>query len=251
MANSFTNAIRWMKITKTSYECIGDLVTNVCKALGNVDIQDINSTLTRIARKQDVADRDVQIAKLIQKKGELETRLAEKEVDLKREEAKNKRTQRLFGLLEDHVRNMGDVVTKARLYNEVMAKTGTITSFKLIHICVDYSAKMETILAEMWSLFSARNRFVCSTPIPLDKVLDLAEFPELPLADVLQGLHTSTTLRTNPDSSRSKIRRLIQRRHKDPKVQRTVQHQLRIRLLPFRQSQPQPFHPLQLPLPII
>ena len=67
----------------------------------------------------------------------------------------------------------GEVVIKARLYDEAMAKTGTITSLKLIHIYVDYSAKMETILAETWSLFTTQNRFFRSSPIPLEKVPDL------------------------------------------------------------------------------
>ena len=76
-------------------------------------------------------------------------------------------------------------MTKAWLYDEAMAKIGTITSFKLIHICVDYSAKIETILAEMRSLFTAQNRFVHNSSIPLDKVSDLAEFPDLPSVDIL------------------------------------------------------------------
>ena len=59
MANSFTNAIRWMEITKTSYKHIGDVVADVCKVLENVNIRDIDSALTWIARKHDEADRDV------------------------------------------------------------------------------------------------------------------------------------------------------------------------------------------------
>ena len=62
MAKSFINAIRWMEIAKTSYEHREDIVVNVCKALGNVDIRDIDSTLTRVAQKHDVADRDARIA---------------------------------------------------------------------------------------------------------------------------------------------------------------------------------------------
>ena len=49
MTNSFTNAIRWMEIAKTSYKHMGDIVSDVCKALGNNDIHDITTTLTRIA----------------------------------------------------------------------------------------------------------------------------------------------------------------------------------------------------------
>ena len=51
MANSFNNAIRWMEIAKTNYEHMGDIVADVCKALGNVDIRDIDSALTRVAQK--------------------------------------------------------------------------------------------------------------------------------------------------------------------------------------------------------
>ena len=90
MTKSFTNAIRWMEIAKTSYEHMEDVVADVCKALENVDTQDIDSTLTRIAQKQDAVDQDVQIVQLIREKGQLETRLAEREVDLKREDAKTK-----------------------------------------------------------------------------------------------------------------------------------------------------------------
>ena len=89
------------------------------------------------------------------------------------------------------------MVTKARLYDEAVAKIGGITILKLIHIYVDYSARMETILAEMRTLFTARNCFFRGSPIPLDKVPDLTEFLDLLLADVLLNLHTLTILRTN------------------------------------------------------
>ena len=143
-----------MEIAKTTYEHMEEIVSNVCKALGDIKIQDIDTALTWIVWKQDVADWDVWIARLIQEKGKLEVRLVKREVDLKREEAKTKGAQRLLGLLEDHVRNTKEVVTKAQLYDEAMTKIRTITSLKLIHICVDYSAKMDTILAEMQSVFT-------------------------------------------------------------------------------------------------
>ena len=70
-----------------------------------------------------MTNQDVRIVKLIQEKGELKARLAEREVDLKREEAKTKGVQRLLGLLDYHIRNTREVVTKAQLYDEVVAKT--------------------------------------------------------------------------------------------------------------------------------
>ena len=65
---------------------------------------------------------------------------------------------------------------------------------------MDYSARMETILAEMRTLFTTLNSFFCGSPILLEKVPNLTEFPDLPQVDMLQNLHTPTTLRTNPKS---------------------------------------------------
>ena len=76
-------------------------------------------------------------------------------------------------------------MTNARIYDEAVAKTGNVTALKLIHICVDYSAKMETILAEMRALFDPRNRFFRGSPVPLEKVPDLSEFSDLPPTEVL------------------------------------------------------------------
>ena len=95
---------------------------------------------------------------------------------------------RLIGLLEEHVWNPGDLVIKARIYDEAVAKVGGVMALELIHICVDYSTRMENILAEMRVLFDNRNRFFRGSPIPLEKLPDLTDFPDLPLADLLQNL---------------------------------------------------------------
>ena len=50
--------------------------------------------------------------------------------------------------------------------------------------CVDYSTRMETIMAEMRVLFDSRNRFFRGSPIPLEKFSDLTDFPDLPPADL-------------------------------------------------------------------
>ena len=92
---------------------------------------------------------------------------------------------------------------KARIFDEAVAKIGGVTALKLIHICVDYSTRMETILAEMRVLFDSRNHFFRGSPIPLEKFLDLTDFPDLPPANLLQNLQTPTTLRTTRDSAES------------------------------------------------
>ena len=46
----------------------------------------------------------------------------------------------------------GDLVTKAQVYDEIMAKAFLMTRAKVINIVVDYSSKMETLLAKMQKL---------------------------------------------------------------------------------------------------
>ena len=164
MSHSFDHAIRWMELAKAQYDQLGDVVVDVCKALGDVALRDIDIALSQVARKQDVAERDSQITQLTREKEELQAQLRKTERELKLEQSKTQGAHRLIGLLEEHVRNLGDLVIKARLYNEAIAKTGGVTALKMIHICVDYSTRMETILAEMRILFDSRNRFFRGSP---------------------------------------------------------------------------------------
>ena len=89
---------------------------------------------------------------------------------------------------------------KAGLYDEAIAKTGGVTALKMIHICVDYSTRMETILAEMRILFDSQNHFFRGSLVPLEKVPDLTDFLDLPPIELLQNLQMPTTLRTTRDS---------------------------------------------------
>ena len=188
MAHSFEHAIRWMELAKAQYNQLGDVVADVCKALGDVAIHDIDTALSQVVRKQEVAERDSRINELTREKEELKDRLRKTDRELKLEQLKTQGAHRLIGLLEEHVQNPGDLVIKARIYDEAVAKIGGVTTLKLIHICVDYSTRMETILAEMRVLFDSRNRFFRGSRILLEKVPDLADFLDLPPADLLQNL---------------------------------------------------------------
>ena len=64
MSHSFDNAIRWMELAKIHYDQLGDIVVDVCKALGNVKIRDIDESLSQVAWKQEVADWDARISHL-------------------------------------------------------------------------------------------------------------------------------------------------------------------------------------------
>ena len=65
MSHSFDHTIRWMELAKAQYDQLGDVVVNVCKALGDVAIQDIDVALFQVARKQEVMERDSLINQLI------------------------------------------------------------------------------------------------------------------------------------------------------------------------------------------
>ena len=75
MSHSFEHAIRWMELAKAQYNQLGDVVVDVCKALGDVAIQDIDTALSQVARKQEVAERDSRINQLTREKEELQDRL--------------------------------------------------------------------------------------------------------------------------------------------------------------------------------
>ena len=138
MSHSFEHAIRWMELAKALYDQLGDVVVDVCKALGDVAIQDIDVALSQVTQKQEVAERDSPINQLIWEKKELQDQFRNTEWELKLEQSKIQGAHRLIGLLEEHVRNLGNLVIKVRIYDEAVAKIGGVTALKLIHICVDY-----------------------------------------------------------------------------------------------------------------
>ena len=49
MSHSFDNAIQWMELAKIHYDQLGDRVANICKALGNVEIQKRDKALFQVA----------------------------------------------------------------------------------------------------------------------------------------------------------------------------------------------------------
>ena len=73
MLHSFDNAIQWMELAKIHYDQLGDVVADVCKVLGNIEIRNIDKALSQVAQKQEVADRDARISQLTREKLELQT----------------------------------------------------------------------------------------------------------------------------------------------------------------------------------
>ena len=103
----------------------------------------------------------------------------------------------LFTQFHNFVGQMDDLVIKARVFDETVAKALPMTGANVINIVVDYSSKMETLLVEMWKLMVRLHPAAIQQPI----VLDLSKFSEIPGAEILQGLATPMkTTGTNRES---------------------------------------------------
>ena len=67
----------------------------------------------------------------------------------------NKKTGEALNLLtqfQSYVGQPGEIVTKARIFDETVAKTLPVIGAKVINIVVDYSSKMEMLLIDMRKL---------------------------------------------------------------------------------------------------
>ena len=67
-------------------------------------------------------------------------------------------------------------MTKARIFDETMAKGLSVTGLKVINIVVDYSAKMEALLVGMRKLMADLHLAVLPT-----ESIDLTDFPKVRL----------------------------------------------------------------------
>ena len=109
----------------------------------------------------------------------------------------------LLRTIDEYIGHLGNIVTKAKLFNEAITKLGSPSGSNVMHIVVDYSAKMK-ILEEMQTLMVGLH----TVPIQLATLLKLIPgtskgFLELPAAEIFQGLLIPTKLvSTNPKSSR-------------------------------------------------
>ena len=83
-----------MELAKAEYDQLGDVVVDVCKALGDVAIHDIDVALSQVTRKHEVAERDSRINQLIREKEELLNRLRKTERELKLKQSKTQGAHR-------------------------------------------------------------------------------------------------------------------------------------------------------------
>ena len=159
----------------------------MAEVLEITDLQDFDRALSTIPKPRDLVDRDNRIRGLQKDKAILNARIARKDTDWAQANQKTGEALNLFTQFQSYVGQPADVVTKARIFDETMAKELLVIGSKVINIVVDYGAKIETLLVGMRKLMADLHPAALSTGS-----IDLTDFPELPAAEILQSLSTST-----------------------------------------------------------
>ena len=151
------------------------------------DLQDFDKALGTIPKPRDLAERDNRIRELQKERVILKARLVWKESDLAKANRKTGEALNLLTQFQSYVGQPGKIVTKARIFNENVAKTLPVTGAKVINIVVDYGSKMETLLIDMCKLMADLHPVV----LPHEPIT-LSEFPEILAAEILHGYSTPT-----------------------------------------------------------
>ena len=152
----------------------------MAEVLEITDLWDFDKVLNTIPKPRDLAERNNRIRGLQKDKAILNTRIARKEADWAQANQKTGEALSLFTQFQSYVGQSGNFVTKARIFDETVAKGLLVTGSKVINIVVDYSAKMEALLVDMWKLMADLH----PEALPTGSI-DLTDFPELPAAKIL------------------------------------------------------------------
>ena len=187
-AQAFDNAITWIETTRENFDALGQIVKDVAEVLEITDLRDFDRVLSTIPKPRDLAERDNRIQGLQKDKAIFNAWIPRKEVD--RAQA-NKKISEAFSLLtqfQSYVGQPGDVVTKARIFDETVAKRLPVTGSKVINIVVDYSSKMEVLLVGMRKLMADLH----PAALPTRLINLMPDFMELPAVEILQGLSNPT-----------------------------------------------------------
>ena len=151
------------------------------------DLRDFDKAFGTIPRPRNLVERDNWIRELQKERAILKARLAQKKSNLATANQKTCEALNLLTQFQSYVGQPGEIVTKARIFDKIVAKTLLVTGAKVINIVVDYSSKMETLLIDMWKLMADLH------PAALPpRHIDLSDFPEIPAAEILHSLSIPT-----------------------------------------------------------
>ena len=177
----------------------------------------------QLPKAQDVADLQARMDCLLKENGELRTRVEEGEAQHKELKELKDRVKaievELKSIREDRDKAVvmarkfhtfmgypGDIVNKARLYDESTSQPGTLSGAKVIRCMVDYSTKIEKLLREMCILLqpigaqpepASTTQQPTPAPVPIptlvaspDMVTPPAERPDPTLHEAIPEINT-------------------------------------------------------------
>ena len=159
----------------------------MAEVLDITDLRDFDKTLGTIPRPRDLAEWDNRIRELQKEKALLKAQLTWKESKLSVVDRKTDEALHLLSQFQTYIGQPGELITKARIFDETVAKVLSMTRAKVMNIVVDYSSKMETLLVEMPKLMASLHLAALQP-----RTLDLSKFPKIPTAEILHGLSTPT-----------------------------------------------------------
>ena len=131
----------------------GEIILATCKKLGKCKPEDLVVVINNLPTRKKVDELEAKNNFLLVKANKLKNKLDEHKA--KNQTAIDKLNASLFlnQKLEEFVSHLGDVLNKARLFDNNLA-TNHVLAAKVISILVEFAAKMEELLDDMRSLFN-------------------------------------------------------------------------------------------------
>ena len=186
-AQAFDNTISWIETARENFDALGRIIKDVAEVLDITDLQDFDKALGSIPKPRDLVEWDNRIRELQKERALLKAQLTWKESELSVVDRKTDEALHLLFQFQAYIGQPGEIVTKARIFDKMVAKALLMTRAKVINIVVDYSSKMETLLVDLRKLMAGLH------PVALQpRTLDLSEFPEIPAVEILHSLSTLT-----------------------------------------------------------
>ena len=183
----FASIARGFRQARNQYELMEKALEQIGSKLG-ISLEEIIPTIRTLPKAQEVDGLRIRIANLISENGRLETQVADRnrraeeaeaqtlvaasqasaaEARAVAAEARAAAAEEVRALVEtesikwhgvsrkfiDSLRFPGDVVTKARIFDQCMKKPKAVSAAKILRMLVDFSARIENLLKEIRSAF--------------------------------------------------------------------------------------------------
>ena len=111
---------------------------------------------------------------LLKKVDKLKIDLKKKEKGARNSRKKINKATEVVRKIQNYIKNLGNIVNRAKLFYSGLRKVGLVSGGKVITILVDYRLKMETILKEMKVMFTSLDPKAPFQPMPLEVVSNIS-----------------------------------------------------------------------------